>query len=80
MSYIDPVLKEKYRIQKILSEEAKDMQDYTRRAHDDVNRYFAERGWTPNYQSIETNRQSGDVAAIIEKVRSKNYETAVSDR
>lgn len=53
MSYTNPILEEKYRVQERLSEEASDMRDYSRRAHAYAIQCFEERGWKPNYQPCE---------------------------
>jgi len=53
MNCTNPILEEKCRVQKMLSEEAEDMRDYTKRTHEDVRLYFEAQGWKPNYQPCE---------------------------
>ncbi len=42
MKHTNPILEEKYRVQKILSEQAKDSYDYSRRAEESVRNYYSE--------------------------------------
>ncbi len=50
MFHSNPILEEKYRIQEMLSERAKDSHEYSKRAEEDVRKYFAEHNLKLNVQ------------------------------
>ncbi|MCP5126896.1 MAG: hypothetical protein H6973_15010 [Gammaproteobacteria bacterium] len=53
---IDEALREKYRVQTMLSESATDIHDYFQRSHEAAKRAMAEIGLSPNYASTPTIR------------------------
>jgi hypothetical protein len=60
MVYTDPILEEKYWVQKMLAEEAKDLHDYFVRAEHEVSEYFAKHGWKLNHRPCEVRRTYKD--------------------